>query len=157
MWGKTINIPRLQSWMADPDMPNAPSLFQKQPAVNWSEPMLHLKQSLENLLDTEFDYVLINYYRDGKDYIGFHADNEARNPEFRTIASVSLGATRSFLIRHRSDLKNTQKEQAKYSLTNGSLIVMDGEFQTHYKHSVPKELKVKDCRINLTFRKNNKK
>eukprot|EP01132_Coremiostelium_polycephalum_P000454 gene454-574_t len=146
MWGKQIKLPRLQSCMADPDV--RPLIYQKQQAFPWTEPMLHLKTTLEELLNCKFDFVLINFYRDGRDYIGFHSDREAIDLDCRTIASVSLGATRRFLLRH---IKS--KEQTEYSLNNGALIVMDGECQKHYKHSVPKELKILQPRINLTFRK----
>ncbi|GAM28381.1 hypothetical protein SAMD00019534_115570 [Acytostelium subglobosum LB1] len=147
MWGKEIHIPRLQSWMADDGV--KPPLFQKQERKEWSPAILHLKQTLESLLDAQFDYVLINYYRDGKDYIGWHSDGEAKKGDTRNIASISLGVARRFILKH-----NKTSEKTEYSLTNGSMIAMCGDCQTHYKHQVPKELKVTEPRINLTFRKN---
>jgi len=114
-----------------------------------------VKKDIEDLLENRcnFDYVLVNYYRDGKDYIGFHADNEASgvSPTHgakNIVASISLGQPRRFLLRH----KKKKLPQLEYSLTPGSLIVMEGETQTFWKHSVPKELRVTQSRINLTFR-----
>ncbi|EGG20155.1 hypothetical protein DFA_07275 [Cavenderia fasciculata] len=150
MYGKEIFIPRLQSWMSSPT-DNPPSLFQKQPAREWSVPMLHLKHQLESLLGQTFDYVLINYYRDGNDYIGYHSDGEAKKEAFNVIASVSLGTTRRFILRNNKD----NKEKVEYSLNNGSLLVMDRDTQSTWKHQVPKQPKVLTPRINLTFRKNN--
>ncbi|CAF3192946.1 unnamed protein product [Rotaria sp. Silwood2] len=90
-YGKLVNMPRLQSWFADEGMV-VRELFQKQKQHVWTPPMLKVKAQLEKQLDVKFDFCLVNLYRDGKDYIGFHTDNETRD----TIASLTLGTTRRF-------------------------------------------------------------
>ncbi|CAF2077343.1 unnamed protein product [Rotaria magnacalcarata] len=158
MYGKPVNLPRLQSWFAEEGLV-VKELFQKQKQHIWTSPMRKLKTQLEKLLGAEFDYCLVNLYRDGNDYINFHADNEAKD----IVASVTLGATRKFLVRHiscfgkshtrkRKPLTTPDKKEYEFLLTNGSLIVMLGDMQQYWKHSVPKEKKVQAPRINLTFR-----
>jgi alkylated DNA repair dioxygenase AlkB len=144
---KIHKTPRLQAWMAD-DSIDA-SLYTTSVATPWTESMLALKQNLEVLLDCEFDYCLLNLYRDGKDYIAFHSDNEAIGDDTNVIASVSLGASRRFVLQKILD-KTDKKE---FRLDSGSLIVMSGTLQKHWKHSIPKMLRVKEPRLNLTFRK----
>ncbi|EFA81379.1 hypothetical protein PPL_05363 [Heterostelium album PN500] len=85
---------------------------------------------------------------DGNDFIGMHADDEAYLPGKTTIASISLGATRTFTVTH-----SKKKETQEYKLNNGSLIVMGGQCQKNYRHGIPKEPDVVTPRINLTFRK----
>ncbi|KAL6049505.1 Alpha-ketoglutarate-dependent dioxygenase AlkB [Balamuthia mandrillaris] len=85
---------------------------------------------------------------DGKDYIGFHADKEGIPEGKNKIASLSLGATRRFLMKQYTE----KKASLEYVLTPGSIILMEGETQRHWKHSVPKETKCTQPRINLTFR-----
>jgi alkylated DNA repair dioxygenase AlkB len=158
MYGKPVNLPRLQSWFAEEGLV-VKELFQKQKQHVWTLPMRKLKAQLEKQLGVEFDYCLVNLYRNGNDYINFHADNETKD----IIASITLGATRRFLLRHlscfgrtltrkRKALTTPDTKEYKFSLTNGSLIVMLDDTQQYWKHSVPKEKKVKDPRINLTFR-----
>jgi alkylated DNA repair dioxygenase AlkB len=101
------------------------------------------------LSGTEFNAVLLNLYRDGRDGMGWHADDEpelGRNP---VIASVSLGAPRRFCLRHRrrKDLK------LDLELPRGSLLVMAGPMQHHWVHALPKTRRPVGERINLTFRR----
>ncbi|CAF1413496.1 unnamed protein product [Rotaria sordida] len=158
MYGKPVHLPRLQSWFAEEGLV-VKELYQKQKQHVWTPPMRKLKAQLEKQLDVKFDYCLVNLYRNGNDYINFHADNEAKD----VIASMTLGATRRFLLHHLScfgkvltrkkkPLTNPSKKKYEFSLTNGSLIVMLDDTQQYWKHSVPKEKTVKSPRINLTFR-----
>jgi alkylated DNA repair dioxygenase AlkB len=87
-------------------------------------------------------------YRNGKDSIHYHRDKEALDEGCQTIASISLGETRRFLLKNIDNPKNVKE----FRLTCGSLLVMAGKTQHFWKHSVPKELKVSGARINLTFR-----
>ncbi|EGG13935.1 alkylated DNA repair protein [Cavenderia fasciculata] len=144
---KPVKLPRLLAWMADKEVTEKGYLSSHH-MTEWTPPMLKLRECLETLLDTKFDYVLVNYYKDGHDHIGYHSDKEARDPETMTIASLSLGTTRRFLLRN---IKTN--ETIEYSLEPGSLIVMDQQTQVHWKHCIPKELKVITSRINLTFRR----
>jgi len=140
--------------MADSPQKVVRTLYQKQPALAWTEEVLNLKTKIEEVLGSRcsFDYVLINLYRDGKDSIGFHSDEEAsgENPlcgPKNIIASISLGEARTFILMHKHS-----KGKVEYRLASGSMIVMDGETQEHYKHGIPKEEGITKPRINLTFR-----
>jgi alkylated DNA repair dioxygenase AlkB len=106
-----------------------------------------LKKKIETVSGELFNCVLANLYRDGKDSNGWHADNEkelGRNP---VIASISLGAERRFDLKH-----NTTSELKQLFLPHGSLLIMGGSMQHHWKHCIAKSKKVLDSRINLTFR-----
>ncbi|GAM20241.1 hypothetical protein SAMD00019534_034160, partial [Acytostelium subglobosum LB1] len=145
MYDRVVPLPRLMAWMSHED---AVSMYSEEKSQTvWTPPMLILKNALETMLNVEFEYVLINYYRDGKDHISFHSDKEARHEMTRVIASLSLGATRRFILKHIES-----KETMEYSLHAGDLIVMAGETQNHWMHMVPKEPRVITPRINLTFR-----
>ncbi|MEZ4938669.1 MAG: alpha-ketoglutarate-dependent dioxygenase AlkB [Crocinitomicaceae bacterium] len=94
-----------------------------------------------------FNAVLINFYRDGKDSNGWHADNEKELGSDPIIASVSLGAERRFQMKSK-----TGNEKLTQILHHGSLFLMEQGSQLHYKHQLPKMLKLAEPRINLTFR-----
>jgi alkylated DNA repair dioxygenase AlkB len=142
MYNKIVKTPRLQAWMGDSDV--SASLYTKQHNP-WSEEILILKNKLEEITQFKFNYVLINYYRDGNDYIAYHSDNEAIGEGKNVICSISLGATRKFV------LKNKIKKE--FILTDGSLIIMKGDYtQLYWKHTITKTTKIKTPRINLTFR-----
>ena len=151
MFGKTHNEPRKVMWFA----PKGLTYFY---AGKENEP-LEMTQLLKDIgeyaaavikeqmdRDVEFNSVFCNFYKDGDNYIGWHADDE---PGIASdlIASVSLGATRDFQVRRTSD-----KKTWTFPLANGDLAIMHSDCQENYKHCVPKRKKVKDPRINLTFR-----
>jgi len=98
-------------------------------------------------VSANFNACLFNYYPTGDDGMGYHADNESELGNEPIIASVSLGATRKFVFKHR-----ITKEKVEIPLQNGQLIVMRGQTQRHWLHSLPKTKKVTEGRINLTFR-----
>lgn len=147
VYGNSYKTPRHQAWMSDPGV--KASLYTKEKAIPWCESVLKLKLTLELLLDTTFDYCLLNLYKTGEDYISYHSDDEASLGK-DVIASISLGASRRFLFRKKDDPKKIHE----FFLESGSLIVMSGEdTQKHWQHSVPKMKRVKEPRLNLTFRK----
>jgi len=144
---KTFLTPRLQTWMANDDI--KASLYTNLSPNPWSEEMLILKNKLEEITQFKFDYVLINYYRNGYDYISYHSDREAIGEGKNVICSISLGATRKFV------LKNLDKTISKrtFILNDGSLIIMKGDdTQKYWEHTITKTSIVEDPRINLTFR-----
>ncbi|MBM3742556.1 MAG: alpha-ketoglutarate-dependent dioxygenase AlkB [Actinobacteria bacterium] len=106
-----------------------------------------IRRRCETAARASFNSVLVNLYRDGSAGMGWHADNEAVNGREPTIASVSLGATRRFDLRHRQT-----KETVKVDLENGSLLVMSGLSQHCWVHQIAKTAKPVGARINLTFR-----
>ena len=101
----------------------------------------------ESVASASFNSVLVNLYRDGNDSVSWHSDNEAINGREPTIASVSLGATRRFCLRHRET-----KETMRVDLEDGSLLVMSGLSQQCWVHQIPKTKVAVGPRINLTFR-----
>ena len=114
-------------------------------ALPWTPSLLDIKQKIEQI-QGEYNYCLLNLYRNGQDSIGWHADNE---PEMgNVIGSLSLGATRTFRIKH-----NATKETRSFPVSNGTLIIMAGTMQQFWKHEIPKTKEPVGERINLTFRK----
>ena len=147
VFGKTHPQPRLTSLFGNEGKPYSYSNIVMQPNA-WNPLVLFIKNEIEEICNENFTTVLLNYYRDGKDSNGWHADNEkelGRNP---VIASVSFGAERFFHLQH-----NTIKEQKlKINLEHGSLLIMKGTTQHFWKHQIPKTAKEIGPRINLTFR-----
>ena len=110
--------------------------------------MLHeFRRRCETVAEAKFNAVLVNLYRDGRDSVSWHSDNEAINGREPTIASVSLGATRRFDLRHRET-----KQTVKVDLEDGSLLVMSGLSQQCWVHQIAKTKTAVGPRINLTFR-----
>jgi len=148
LFGKMIMQPRLTALYGDPNRPYGYSGIQMQP-LQMTDFLLEIKKKVETQIGAEFSHVLLNYYRDGQDSMGWHRDNEAVLGTNPTIASVSFGETREFQIR------NYSKKEIKFkiSLDHGSLLVMSGSSQHHWEHQIPKTNQPKSPRINLTFRK----
>ena len=107
-----------------------------------------IKTKIEEITEIKFTTVLLNFYRDGSDSNGWHSDDEKELGENPLIASISLGAERTFRLRHKKD--KTQKKNL--ILQHGSLLIMKGETQHHWQHCIPKSKKDIKPRINLTFR-----
>ena len=105
-----------------------------------------IQSLLEHKLGVQFNHVMLNRYDSGDVYIGLHADTL----ENRVIATVSLGAERTFIMRHR--IIKGEEGRRKWKLANGSVFVMQGDTQLFWKHEIPKETKVREGRISLTFR-----
>jgi len=113
-------------------------------ALPWKPILLEIKEKIE-AVQGEYNYCLLNRYRSGQDSMGIHADDE---PEMgNVIGSLSLGATRTFRIKH-----NRTKETRSFSVGHGTLIIMAGTMQQHWKHEIPKTKENVGERINLTFR-----
>jgi alkylated DNA repair dioxygenase AlkB len=113
-------------------------------ALPWTRTLLEIKSRVESVLG-EYNFCLLNLYRDGKDSMGWHADDEREMGDI--IGSLSLGATRKFRIRH-----NESRETRTFLLGHGSLLIMAGAMQQFWQHSVPKTKLPVGERINLTFR-----
>lgn len=144
--GRCFELPRQQTWHADPGIRYSYSnnLLVARP---WTPLLSELRAAIERRLDAKFNAVLVNLYRDGNDYVGWHSDNEREMGDDPLIASLSLGATRAFAYRHKRS-----GEQDSTQLTAGTLLVMRPSFQHDWQHSVPPAPEVADPRINLTFR-----
>jgi alkylated DNA repair dioxygenase AlkB len=139
-------FPRLTSYYADPGVTYRYSGVEH-PSLPWPEHLLDIRRRVEEAAGAPFNSLLLNYYRDGSDSIGYHTDAEAELGLNPIVPSISLGATRRFLLRHI-----TTKERRTFDLTHGSLLIMAGTTQHHWQHSVPKTTAAVGERINLTFR-----
>ena len=113
-------------------------------ALPWTPTLLEIKKKIE-AVQGRYNYCLLNRYRSGADSVGMHADDEPGMGNI--IGSLSLGATRTFRIRH-----NTTKETRSFEAGHGTLIIMAGTMQQFWTHEVPKTTKNVGERINLTFR-----
>ena len=145
--GRRVPVPRLVCWHGDEGAIYHYSGLTHNPQA-WTETLLELKRSIESMSGHSFNSVLGNLYRDGQDSMGWHSDQEkvlGCNP---FIASLSLGAERLFKIRHKKS-----GESVDIALASGSLLLMGGPLQHHWRHCVPKTQKPVAARINLTFRK----
>ena len=151
LFGKTHVTTRQIVWMGDSDIDYQYSGHTRQ-TIPWTDTVFHVKQHVEQQLlilgiDVNFNSCLLNYYPSGEDGMGYHADDERELGEQPVIASLSLGATRKFVFKH----KKTQDKVELY-LESGQLIVMHGDTQSFWKHSITKTKKVTTGRISLTFR-----
>lgn len=146
LFGKKILTKRKVAWYGDKPFNYMYSNSVKR-ANLWSQELLELKYAVEECAQEEFNSCLLNLYHHGDEGMAWHSDDEKELKKHGTIASLSFGATRRFLFRH-----NDSKETIELILQPGSLLLMKGEIQDHWKHSLPKSKKVKTPRINLTFR-----
>jgi len=147
MFGKKHLVPRLQAWYGDIGRKYAYSGIQLNPKP-WNKTLQEIKNKIESKTSFKFNSVLANLYRSGKDSNGWHADNEKELGDNPTIASISLGASRYFHLKHRKD----KSMKHKILLESGSLLIMRGAIQHHWLHQIAKTKKEIEPRVNLTFR-----
>jgi alkylated DNA repair dioxygenase AlkB len=146
MFGKTITTKRKVAFYGNDLMEYTYSNKTKN-AFPWTPLLLDIKKTVESYTGESYNACLLNLYHDGNEGMGWHADNEKEIIADSSIASVSIGATRNFLFKHRES-----GEKLSILLENGSLLEMKAPIQRHWLHSLPKSTKVKEARINLTFR-----
>jgi alkylated DNA repair dioxygenase AlkB len=147
IYGQKITAPRLVYSFGDEGVFYRYS-GAKRVAAPWHSELLKMKDNIEKQLGDKFNFALVNYYRDGTDYIGFHSDKEGDLVAGASIASVSLGAERDFILM----ANKTPAQKHSVLLENGSLLFMRGNTQKNYKHSVPKsKTLLKEPRINITL------
>lgn len=147
MFGRWVDSPRRSCWMGDADAHYRYSGadFLAHP---WAPAVLELREQVQQACDGRFNSVLLNRYRDGRDSMGWHSDDEPELGPTPLIASLSLGAPRRFLLRRRDD----PAQKFEYLLGHGDLLLMRGQCQRDYQHALPKTARVSGERINLTFR-----
>lgn len=148
LFGKTHPQPRLTALYGEAGKSYSYSGITMHP-LPFTPALQELKNSVEAACGQNFSTVLVNLYRDGRDSNGWHADNEPELGPALVIASLSLGATRAFHLKHR----RLKDQRVKLQLEAGSLLLMAGETQMHWLHQVPKTSRPVGPRINLTFRK----
>ena len=151
LFGQTHITTRQIVWMGESNTTYHYS-GQSRHAIPWTDSVFHVKQYIEQQLssigiDTTFNSCLLNYYPSGTDGMGYHADDEKELGAQPVIASLSLGATRKFVLKH----KKTQDKVELY-LESGQLVVMHGDTQKFWKHTITKTKTVAEGRISLTFR-----
>jgi alkylated DNA repair dioxygenase AlkB len=139
-------FPRLTAWYADAGLTYSYSGV-THVALPWTAALAEVRRRVEAAAATPFNSVLLNFYRDGQDSIGYHTDAEPELGVNPPIASLSLGSVRQFVLKHINS-----GEKPKYDLAHGSLLLMGGTCQHHWVHGVPKTKVAVGPRINLTFR-----
>ncbi|RME22483.1 MAG: alpha-ketoglutarate-dependent dioxygenase AlkB [Deltaproteobacteria bacterium] len=144
-FGKAIMQPRLIGWAGD--LPYRYS-GQTLPPRAWTPALRRLHAAVEEATGQRFNHAMLNRYRDGNDHVSMHADNEPELGQDPIIASVSLGATRRFVIQ----FKRKRGRKRSYRLRHGSLLVMGGSFQHRWRHAVPRDPACEAERVNITFR-----
>lgn len=147
-YGKEINLPRLTAWYGDRGKSYTYSGIPMNPEP-WTPPLSSVKKKIEEVAKVDFNSVLLNLYRNGRDGVSWHSDNEPELGENPVVGSVSFGQTRTLQFRHRlrKDLGRVD-----VSLTHGSLLLMKGTTQRFWQHQIPKTTRPLMPRINLTFR-----
>jgi len=148
-YGKESLVPRLEAWYGDHGKSYAYSGIQMNPKP-WTKELVEIKEAIEKEASVPFNSVLINYYRDGKDRVAWHSDDEKELGQNPIIGSVSLGAERKFKLRHKKYKENGLKTEIM--LQHGSFLLMKGPTQHHWMHEIPRTAKPIGPRINLTFR-----
>lgn len=147
MFGREVDSPRLSCWIGDPEATYTYSRtrFAPQP---WPAVLAPVRERLRETLREDFNSVLANRYRDGRDRMGWHSDDEPELGPQPVIASVSLGVARRFALKPRGD-----GPPLALALPHGSLLVMRGDTQARYRHALPGTARPVGERINLTFRR----
>ncbi|PCJ42799.1 MAG: alpha-ketoglutarate-dependent dioxygenase AlkB [SAR86 cluster bacterium] len=151
MAGKKMQSPRLVAWYGDEG-----EIYRysgtRYKALPWHPALHKIKEKLNSEFSAPINSVLTNLYRNGKDSVGWHADSEIELGKQPIIFSLSLGASRYFDYR----LQGKSESKQRIELHAGTLLIMQGNFQQYWQHQVPKQLKITEPRINLTFRYINK-
>ncbi len=149
IFGRQRRQPRLTAWHGDVGAAYCYSGIRLRPEP-WTADLAAIKARVEAVSETRFNSVLLNYYRNGQDSMGWHSDDEPELGAEPVIGSVSLGACRRFRLRHKAD----RSLQMAWNLPGGSYLEMGGALQRHWRHCVPKVAAKAGVgpRINLTFR-----
>ncbi len=147
MFGRPVRVPRLVAWHGDPVAVYTYSGTEHRP-LPWTPVLVRVRRRVEALTGHEFNAVLLNLYRDGRDGMGWHSDDEPELGPEPVVASASFGATRRFCLRHR----RRRESRLDLPLGHGSLLLMHGATQRHWLHAVPKTRAPVGPRVNLTFR-----
>ena len=157
LYGKEFYVPRKQVAFGDPGTYYNFSGI-KVDAISWdndeiiSKVLKKIKDKVELFTGKKFNFVLINRYADGNDYIGFHKDDEKQLGDEPYIVGVSFGAERDFIFKADNFIPKNMPEKIELKLDDGSIIMMDHPTNDYWKHSIPKRANVKKPRISLTFR-----
>lgn len=144
VWGKQYRQPRLTAWHGEAAYTYSGLRLEPLPFTALQQ---EIRQAVEGASGHRFNSVLLNYYRDGRDSMGMHSDDEPELGPEPVIASVSFGAQRTFILQHKRS-----KERVRLALTDGSLLLMAGSLQANWLHGINKVARSVGPRVNLTFR-----
>jgi alkylated DNA repair dioxygenase AlkB len=144
LWGRQLLQPRLTAWHGEAGYTYSGLTMEPLPFTPLQR---EIKAAVEQASGRRFNSVLLNYYRDGRDSMGMHSDDEAELGPAPAIASVSFGATRTFILKHKRS-----KQTLKLDLEAGSLLLMSGSTQKNWLHGINKVTAAIGPRVNLTFR-----
>lgn len=146
IFGRCIQTKRKVAWYGNQQYSYTYSGIEKK-AMLWTPVLLGLKAIVEAQCAEQFNSCLLNLYHDGSEGMAWHSDGEKDLKPQGTIASLSLGASRRFLFKHK-----VSHEKIEIQLMHGSLLLMKGCTQSHWLHHLPTTKRNLDARINLTFR-----
>ncbi|NOQ35136.1 MAG: alpha-ketoglutarate-dependent dioxygenase AlkB [Methylococcaceae bacterium] len=146
IYGRWVKVPRLMCWYGDEHASYEYSHVVHQP-LPWTDDLQNIQEDIQPFSAYRFNSVLGNLYRDGNDSMGSHADDEPELGQNPVIASLSLGESRNLKLKHQQ-----HKTVLDVPLEHGDLLIMAGTLQHHWQHSLPKTKRLKQARINLTFR-----
>jgi alkylated DNA repair dioxygenase AlkB len=147
MYGKELPLPRLSAWYGENNKPYTYSGITLNP-LPWNNELLQIKEKIEAEAKVKFTSVLLNRYRNGQDYVGWHTDSEKELGNNPIIGSVNFGATRKFQLRRIDN----HKEKFEIELKHGTFLLMGGSTQHFWQHQIPKTATKIGERLNLTFR-----
>nr|WP_244444136.1 alpha-ketoglutarate-dependent dioxygenase AlkB [Arenimonas donghaensis] len=148
LFGRWVDSPRLSCWIGDAGTGYVYSGARFEPRP-WPDALAALRPRIDEAAGVAMNSVLANLYRDGRDAMGWHSDDEPELGVRPVIASLSLGGTRRFVFRHRRD----PARKHEFALGHGSLLLMAGDTQADWKHALPRTARPVAPRINLTFRR----
>ena len=147
LYGKNIPLPRLTAWFGDKGKTYMYSGITVEPEP-WTPILSEIKSRIEEVSNVTFNSVLLNYYRNERDSVSWHSDDEPELGKNPIIGSVSFGDVRTFQLKHKTDKSLTISRD----LPDGSYLEMAGSTQHHWLHQIPKRTRKIGPRINLTFR-----
>lgn len=145
LWGKRYPQPRLTAWHGEAGYRYSGLTLEPRPFTALQREIL---AAVERASGHRFNSVLLNYYRDQRDSMGMHSDDERELGPRPVIASLSLGQERQFVLRHKRS-----RQRVKLRLSDNGLLLMAGDLQANWQHGIPKETRIRGPRLNLTFRK----
>lgn len=147
MYDKVVTTPRLSACFGDPDATHSID-NEGYSNLRWTPELWAIKSKVEAISGINFDYVLLNYYRDHNDSVAWHSDRDGVPGKDKYVASISFGEERIFDLRRKDD----HSKRFSVLLENGSYLLMKGEFQDAWEHRIAKSKIQMRARINLTFR-----
>ena len=148
VYGRQHSVPRKTAFLAEQGLTYRYS-GTRHVGEGWSPWFAPLLDQINEACGCRFNGCLLNLYRNGEDRMGWHADDEPEIDQQQPIASLSLGASRDFLLKRRFE----SDQRVTLPLADGDLLVMHPGCQQHWLHSVPQRRRILAMRINLTFRR----